>query len=285
MCCALDSTDTCRGDGLCDSTWDNNIWRDFCTDPTWQAPDCLKICLVGSENQIEMGNVGSSAKITQYPDRSHCCGVGPNADACCSNKNGFRIARNGYATNVSSVAHQPYQTDRGSSAIAGQWMVSSSNKKATSITSSLIPASTNPSSIVAKDDSPSNSVDHPSTATLAVPARSSNISGTAGGGVAGGVAAGVLITILVTWFLRRRRHKPKVKKTTFCSLPERPNIVGAEGEVRSVDEMGGGDIRTFNEVQRSRAHRELDETTRNEICGSGTQRELEDTTRYEMSVQ
>lgn len=45
MCCRTTSTDTCRDDGLCDSTWDGNVWRDFCTDPTWQAPNCVKLCL------------------------------------------------------------------------------------------------------------------------------------------------------------------------------------------------------------------------------------------------
>lgn len=45
MCCRSNSTDTCRSDGLCDSSWDGNIWRDFCTDPTWRAPECLKLCL------------------------------------------------------------------------------------------------------------------------------------------------------------------------------------------------------------------------------------------------
>lgn len=45
MCCRTNSTDTCNKDGLCESSWDGNLWRDFCTDPTWQAPGCTKLCL------------------------------------------------------------------------------------------------------------------------------------------------------------------------------------------------------------------------------------------------
>ena len=46
MCCALNRTpaDKCRSDGLCQSTFDNNIWRDSCSDPYWKSPKCVKLC-------------------------------------------------------------------------------------------------------------------------------------------------------------------------------------------------------------------------------------------------
>lgn len=49
MCCALNRTiaDKCRKDGLCVSTWDSNIWRDGCTDPTWKSSSCIKLCASG----------------------------------------------------------------------------------------------------------------------------------------------------------------------------------------------------------------------------------------------
>jgi hypothetical protein len=50
MCCAY--FDTCRPDGMCLSGWDSEVWRDGCTDPTWQSPSCIKLCHEGTGNQI-----------------------------------------------------------------------------------------------------------------------------------------------------------------------------------------------------------------------------------------
>ena len=49
MCCATNRTkaDRCRGDGFCFSTWDLNLWREGCTDPTWKSPRCNKVCIAG----------------------------------------------------------------------------------------------------------------------------------------------------------------------------------------------------------------------------------------------
>src|SRR2546421_7862496 len=47
MCCAAvgPSPDFCRPDGLCqDANNDQYVWRQGCTDRTWQAPECLKLC-------------------------------------------------------------------------------------------------------------------------------------------------------------------------------------------------------------------------------------------------
>lgn len=47
MCCNVG--DQCRSDGLCLSIWyDNNVWRDMCTDETWQSPSCVKLCIEGT---------------------------------------------------------------------------------------------------------------------------------------------------------------------------------------------------------------------------------------------
>ena len=49
MCCALNRPfpDKCRNDGLCYSTYDSNVWRDGCTDPTWKSSSCVKLCVSG----------------------------------------------------------------------------------------------------------------------------------------------------------------------------------------------------------------------------------------------
>jgi hypothetical protein len=50
MCCRTNDTaangpDTCRPDGLCQSTTPDIVWRESCTDPTWTAPECLQLCV------------------------------------------------------------------------------------------------------------------------------------------------------------------------------------------------------------------------------------------------
>lgn len=44
MCCNTGVGDTCHDDGLC---WNEAklLWRESCTDPTWQSPKCLKLCV------------------------------------------------------------------------------------------------------------------------------------------------------------------------------------------------------------------------------------------------
>ncbi|CAD6446152.1 7fc5f4b0-6a8d-467a-bfba-76adbaad6734-CDS [Sclerotinia trifoliorum] len=78
MCCRLGVTDNNGGDkcgsgsayGLCGITV-AQLWRESCTDKTWQSPLCLKLC------------VG---------DGSYCCGR--NAEECCNAKEGKFIVNN-----------------------------------------------------------------------------------------------------------------------------------------------------------------------------------------------
>ena len=46
MCCALNrvNADKCRGDGLCLSGDGPIVWRESCTDPTWESSKCIKLC-------------------------------------------------------------------------------------------------------------------------------------------------------------------------------------------------------------------------------------------------
>lgn len=43
MCCRLNDTgpDQCLQNGLCYWTSRNEYWRDYCTDKTWDSPNCL----------------------------------------------------------------------------------------------------------------------------------------------------------------------------------------------------------------------------------------------------
>jgi hypothetical protein len=53
MCCALGRPvyhpNTCLGNGLCEDVATGWIWRESCTDPTWQDPRCLKLCMEDSK--------------------------------------------------------------------------------------------------------------------------------------------------------------------------------------------------------------------------------------------
>lgn len=47
MCCHVG--DTCRSDGLCDNSYqDGSLTRDTCTDPSWNSPNCIKLCTNGT---------------------------------------------------------------------------------------------------------------------------------------------------------------------------------------------------------------------------------------------
>lgn len=59
MCCASNRTmnaDTCLANGLCQNYAENDagnnivtiLWRESCSDRTWQSPFCLNLCTIGS---------------------------------------------------------------------------------------------------------------------------------------------------------------------------------------------------------------------------------------------
>ena len=107
MCCHIG--DECRVDGLCLAThFDGNIWRDFCTDPTWKDPSCQKLCVNGTG--VAYANNPSnradpSVTVTPCSDGSYCCGNGTDALSCCSQGNGvFMVAGEAQKTNPSRAA-------------------------------------------------------------------------------------------------------------------------------------------------------------------------------------
>ena len=59
MCCATSRSkfpDDCRSDGLCHNQAASLVWRESCTDPTWQSPSCIKLCITGTSEWLpELG--------------------------------------------------------------------------------------------------------------------------------------------------------------------------------------------------------------------------------------
>lgn len=45
MCCNVGTGDVCRENGLCYNRSAQLLWRESCTDPTWESPGCLKLCV------------------------------------------------------------------------------------------------------------------------------------------------------------------------------------------------------------------------------------------------
>ncbi|KAF4624829.1 hypothetical protein G7Y89_g13343 [Cudoniella acicularis] len=79
MCCKTnvtdDTIDTCMPNGLCLSR--GSWYRDYCTDPTWESPNCLPKTMC-SDSQAT-----GTAQVTNCPDGTFCCGD-PSAE-CCNN--------------------------------------------------------------------------------------------------------------------------------------------------------------------------------------------------------
>ncbi|KAL8688903.1 MAG: hypothetical protein Q9218_005300 [Villophora microphyllina] len=186
MCCRTNSTDTCNSDGLCQSDWDGNLWRDFCTDPTWQAPGCTKLCL-GSLGTDGDGNTGGSVRVTQCSNGSYCCGVGSNANECCSTGGGVWIAKNGHTTSVNPSA------TTGAAASSSSTTTTSSSTKATSSTQTT-PTAQGPTAAASTSKPTSSS-------------KSSSNTGVIAGGVVGGVVAIAIIAVAVLLVLRKRKNK------------------------------------------------------------------------------
>lgn len=201
MCCRSSTTDRCRSDGLCDSNWDGNIWRVFCTDPTWQAPNCIKLCLFNgrdgdgmhlalrpnrhpavSDELLHIGNSGGSVRVTQCDNGSYCCGNGTVADSCCNTGGGLWVGKDGNPTNI-----RP-----GSVTTTEQTTVTTS---ATSTVPTASPASQTtasaPGAVVTKTTT------KPTTNTGAI-----------AGGVVAGIIAAALIIAAAIWAMKRRRNRP-----------------------------------------------------------------------------
>lgn len=90
MCCRLNDTypDTCLENGLCQWTSSNSLWRDYCTDKTWNSPNCLSKTICGAaaggtdsgHNQLVLCRGGSG--------NTYCCG---SSSDCCEGDRTFTL--------------------------------------------------------------------------------------------------------------------------------------------------------------------------------------------------
>ncbi|KAL8788623.1 MAG: hypothetical protein Q9195_007218 [Heterodermia aff. obscurata] len=139
MCCATRRTnqDTVKKDGLCESRPEYHVWRESCSDPSWESPNCIKLCINGtgavpsspsslrSLIAFSTDSSGNARKatdqiVTPCSDQSYCCGI--NNTTCCDKGDGVWI-RNGLPTkippNSADTSSPPGSKGLGGGAIAG----------------------------------------------------------------------------------------------------------------------------------------------------------------------
>ena len=144
MCCSLNTStpDTCQSNGLClsstDSTFQSNYWRDFCTDKTWDSPNCLSktICDDDVSQKVDKnvsyfhvltsfiiqagGNSDWTSRVTLCTGASYCCGTD---QSCCSGTT-FKLEPtlvsigNNTTTTATVTATATGASDTGSSKVA-----------------------------------------------------------------------------------------------------------------------------------------------------------------------
>lgn len=213
MCCRQpnEGGDVCRPDGLCQGFASDGslpIWRESCTDRSWQSPYCLNLCTTGI-NEDGNNNQAGDTIVIQCKDDSWCCG--PTNSTCCERGDGKWIV-NGRITDT----NPNLQTSTTSSSSS-----STSSSTSSSSTSTTTPA--NQQSLPSPDPQPSKS----------------NNTGAIAGGVVGGVAVLALLAAAI-WFFRRRgrknreqhQHPPEQEYQDPPSAPETtspPNTIPIPG--------------------------------------------------------
>jgi hypothetical protein len=103
-CCLLDgepdNRDLCATSGLCLNR--GIVRREYCTDPSWTSPACVKLCVDPQWG----GSVNGSVEMTPCTDGTFCCGH--NNLTCCGTEWAIRVPTqasiNGGAANTTITA-------------------------------------------------------------------------------------------------------------------------------------------------------------------------------------
>lgn len=106
MCCQfgdnIPDTTNAEFPGLCISTAaDGLLLREACTDPSWQSPYCIKLCVQGEDDWGSgLDASANDAPVTPCGDGSFCCGEqGSSSKNCCGAGHGVWVV-NGSTTSV-----------------------------------------------------------------------------------------------------------------------------------------------------------------------------------------
>lgn len=219
MCCRWNTDvgpDTCRRDGLCANEGSITLlWRESCTDPTWQDEGCLKLCYEGmgqvkadDDKFYELANM--NVQITRCGDGSFCCGERGSimATECCDNGEGVWIVEGKkIVTEDPSKPKTTTSSTSSTSSTATAESTTSSDSESSRPTSSMTSSDSVPAATVTLSQS-GNAPSQSSLSSASSSASSINI-GVIVGAVVAGVLGLALIGVLI-WFLviKKRRRNP-----------------------------------------------------------------------------
>ncbi|KAI4194912.1 MAG: hypothetical protein LQ348_002535 [Seirophora lacunosa] len=198
MCCSR-LGDKPRSDGLCANSDGSVIWRESCTDRTWQSPKCIKLCAGTDPDTNDSPGSGrqmdNDEQVTPCSDGSYCCGDGGLGSSCCNEGRGVFV-RDGTTQNNNPTATPTSST-----------------------TSETLPTTANTLPVTAAISA------GPTADAAPTPASSSQDSGVNTGAIAGGLVgglAGLLIIVLALWFFYRRRKANKTAQSSTTQQHEYP---------------------------------------------------------------
>ncbi|KAL8923492.1 MAG: hypothetical protein Q9172_003099 [Xanthocarpia lactea] len=188
MCCTI-LGDKPRSDGLCENAAGTVIWRESCTDRTWQSPKCIKLCASSSLDTNGSPGIGgrqadNDEPVTPCVDGSYCCGDGSLGSECCNNGRGVFL-RDGTT-----------QKDNPASTSSGR---PSSSPISTTLPTRAATSAATTAGLVA------SSTPTVSSASLTAPESKPSV-GAIVGGVIGGLA-GLVLVLAALWFLIFRKRK------------------------------------------------------------------------------
>ncbi|KAJ8058827.1 hypothetical protein OCU04_011813 [Sclerotinia nivalis] len=227
MCCRLGVINNNGGDkcgsgsayGLCGITG-SQLWRESCTDKTWQSPLCLKLCVGVNDTEI-----------TACPDGSYCCGQ--NAADCCNANEGKFIVNN-QVSDTAAANSSSTQTSQPTSASSTPISIHASEFGSSSTSAVTL-------STVVQSNSVQTSV-MITTVYQPLPTSTSQYSSknsqqplptSAKAGIAAGTAAGIVsLLALAVFFWKRVQTKSKLHeppateiKPSSLDLDRRPTYV------------------------------------------------------------
>ena len=205
MCCAQDPSSPflndrsgvdCRSDGLCVDAGNDALWRTACTNYSWQSPECIKLCINGTNE------AGNDIQVMQCSDGSYCCGgrlYSDIASYCCSGGHGSVWIVNGEETSVNpNLSAAPSRVPS-----AKTWYSPTISDPA-ALPSVQPPGNITVSEVVSSASQP--------TRVVSSPAKADN-NGNRAAKIEGGVLGvfGLALILGACWFVsgRMRRKKPR----------------------------------------------------------------------------
>ncbi|KAL8873037.1 MAG: hypothetical protein Q9174_001424 [Haloplaca sp. 1 TL-2023] len=249
MCCNIHH-DTPRSDGLCADLSLGIVWRESCTDPTWESPNCIKLCAAFEPTNFHKypgtKMEDNDEVVTPCEDGSFCCGMGAEGTSCCRNKGGV------FLVDGTTQASKPTK------AVAPATLIQSSSSESAGYSFSTTLAVTSLSTALSSSTASATAPTATSTAVSAEQEVQEDSSGDSQantgaivGGVIGAVAALLLIAAALWFFVFRKRRRAQqplgseqgTPSLGYTSSEKRtPPLHEAHGVHSNGSELHGGPI-------------------------------------------